>query len=237
MSCDFVGHPITTMPVADTDEVAGLRDELGMGPEQPLLVLLPGSRAGEVTRLAPVFAEVARQLRAENPELAVVIPAAAPVAGLTAELFPPDCSGWPKILDPRGRDPAGAERRKLAVMAAADVALAASGTVSLELAAAGVPMVIAYSMNWISSKLAPLFIKLDTVTLVNIVTGTRAVPEFLLKDCIAERITPAVAGLLADAGEAAEQREAGGRAMVLLGRGGDPPGLRAARSVLAAIVR
>jgi lipid-A-disaccharide synthase len=214
-----------------------MRDELGIGPAQPLLVMLPGSRASEVTRLAPVFAEVARRLRADIPDLAVVIPAAAPVSGLTSDLFPSDSSGWPKVLDPNGHDPAGAERRKRAVMAAADVALAASGTVSLELAAAGVPMVIAYSMNWISSRLAPLFVKLDTVTLVNIVTGTRTVPEFLLKDCNAERITPAVARLLADAGEVAGQREAGDRAMVLLGRGGDPPGLRAARSVLSAIGR
>ena len=127
--------------------MAALRAELAIGPAQPVLALLPGSRRGEVTRLAPVFAEVARRLRARMPELAVIVPAAAPVVGLLDATMKADDAGWPHVIDPRGFAAPVWEARKRAAFAAADVALAASGTVSLELAAAGTPMVIAYDAN------------------------------------------------------------------------------------------
>lgn len=118
-------------------------------------------------------------------------------------------------------------------MAAADAALAASGTVSLELAAAGVPMVIAYRVNALSAAIARRLIRIDTATLVNLVTETRLIPEFLQGDCAPGRIAPAVSRLLTDPAAAAAQRAVAAEAMTLLGRGGEPPGLRAARSVLA----
>ena len=76
MTCDFVGHPVAAERQASAEEVAALRAELAIAPGQPVLALLPGSRRGEVTRLAPVFAEVARRLRARMPDLAVIVPAA-----------------------------------------------------------------------------------------------------------------------------------------------------------------
>ena len=112
------------------------------------------------------------------------------------------------------------------------MALAASGTVSLELAAAGTPMVIAYDANPLTVWMVRRLVRIDTATLVNLVTETRAVPEFL-GDCTAQAIVPAVEALFADPGMAAAQRAASARAMALLGRGGEPPGVRAARSVLA----
>ncbi len=227
MSCDFVGHPVTTEPQATPAEQAALRSELGIGATQPLLLILPGSRRGEVTRLGPVFAEVTRRLRLARPDLALVIPAAASVADLVAELLPPDAEGWPWMLDPRGRADAPALKR--AAFASADAALAASGTVSLELAAAGTPMVIAYGANPITSFLVKRMALIDTATLVNIITDTRVVPEYLMENCTPDLITPAVLDLLDHPGV---QREAEERAMELLGRGGEPPGLRAARSVL-----
>ena len=237
MTCDFVGHPVVAERQATPAEAAALRAELGIGAAQRMLVLLPGSRMGEVTRLGPVFAEVVRQLRAADPGLAVVLPAAGAVVEALGALLPPDADGWPKLIDPRGRPAAEAEARKRAAFAAADAALAASGTVSLELAAAGTPMVIAYDANPLTGWLVRRMALIDTATLVNLVTDTRAVPEYFLGDCTAEKIAPAVARLLDDPDAAAAQREAGARTMELLGRGGEPPGLRAARSVLAAISR
>lgn len=232
MTCDFVGHPAAAAPQASPAETAAIRAELGLAPGQPLLILLPGSRRGEVTRLAPVFAETLRGLRAALPGLAAAAPVVAGTADLVAELMP-EAAGGPRLLDPRGRPEAEAEARKRALMAAADAALAASGTVSLELAAAGTPMVIAYRLNPLSALIARRLIRIDTATLVNLVTGTRAVPEFLQEDCTSERLIPAVARLLTDPGAAAAQRAAAAETMALLGRGGEPPGLRAARSVLA----
>jgi lipid-A-disaccharide synthase len=236
MTCDFVGHPAAVEPRASEAEIAALRAELGLG-DRRLLLLLPGSRGGEVRRLAPVFAEVLHRLRAERPDLAALVPAAAPVADLVRAALPPDAGGQPLILDPRGLPPEVASARKRAAFAAADAALAASGTVSLELAVQETPMVIAYDTNPLTAAVAKRLLRIDTATLVNLVTDTRAVPEFIFQNCRPELIAPAVARLLDDPGAAAAQRASGGEAMRLLGRGGEPPGLRAARSVLAHLAR
>jgi lipid-A-disaccharide synthase len=233
MTCDFVGHPVAAEPRATPGEASALRAGLGIAPGRPALVLLPGSRHGEVTRLGPVFAATARQLLAERPELAVVVPAAAPVVQLVRDHL----GDVGTLLDPTGLPQAEAEARKRAAFAAADAALAASGTVSLELAAQGTPMVIAYDAAWLTAQIARRMIRVDTPTLVNLVTESRVVPDFLFENCTADKIAPAVARLLDDPAAAAAQRAVGARAMALLGRGGEPPGLRAARSVLAQIVQ
>ena len=107
--------------------------------------------------------------------------------------------------------------------------------VSLELAAAGTPMVIAYDASAMTVWIARRLIRIDTATLVNLVTDTRTIPEFLFDRCTPGDIAPAVERLLDDAAAAAEQRAASDTAMSLLGRGGEPPGLRAARSVVRKI--
>jgi lipid-A-disaccharide synthase len=123
--------------------------------------------------------------------------------------------------------------RKRAAFRAADVALAASGTVSLELAAVGVPMVVAYDVAWLSRVLMQRIIRVDTFTLVNLVTDTRTVPEFIGAACTPARIAPALLTMLTAGPERAAQRRAMADCMTRLGQGGEPPGLRAARSVLS----
>lgn len=219
MSCDFVGHPVVAEPLATEAERAAF-----VGPG-PLLLALPGSRRGEVTRLAPVFGAVVGRLKDRHPDLRVALPTVRGVAGLVRAVTA-DWPVAPRIIE----DPAA----KRGAFAAADVALAASGTVSLELAANGCPMVIAYDMHPLTLWLMRRAALVDTVTLVNLVSETRTVPEFIGPDCRAERIAPALEAVLADPGA---QRSAMALTMERLGRGGEPPGLRAARSVLAAIRR
>ena len=219
MTCDFVGHPVVAEPRASEAEKAAFA---GQG---PLLLALPGSRRGEVTRLAPVFGEVVTHLKARHPDLRVALPTVRGVAGLVRDLT----AGWaiqPEIIE----DPA----RKRGAFAAADVALAASGTVSLELAANACPMVVAYDMHPLTLWLMRRAALIDTVTLVNLVSETRVVPEFIGPDCRAERIAPALEALLADP---SAQRAAMALTMERLGMGGEAPGLRAARSVLEALRR
>lgn len=237
MTCDFVGHPVAAQPVATPAQAGAFRARIGVAEGQRLVLLLPGSRRGEVQGLAPVFAEVARRLRATHPDLAMVVPAAAPVAELVATTLAPEGGDGPRLLDPRGLAPDAVAAEKRAAFAAADLALAASGTVSLELAAAGTPMVIAYAVKPLTAFIIRRLARTDTATLVNIVTDSRVIPEFLAEACRPDLITPAVEHLLSHPAAAAAQRTAEVRAMELLGRGGPDPGLRAARSVLAALGR
>ncbi|MCW3780139.1 lipid-A-disaccharide synthase [Defluviimonas salinarum] len=224
MTCDFVGHPVVAEPVASAEAASRLRENHMIGADQPLLLCLPGSRRGEVTRLAPRFEEAIARLRDREPSLRVVIPTVRGVAALVREMT----ARWkvvPLVLEET------ADKR--AAFAAADLALAASGTVSLELAANRVPMVIAHDFNrltWWMMKRAAL---IDTVTLVNIVTETRAIPEFLGPACQPGPIANALGRLVDDAEARAAQVVAMETTMERLGRGGEAPGLRAARSVLA----
>ncbi len=218
MTCDFVGHPVVAEPLATPVERAMME---GHG---PLILTLPGSRRAEVTRLAPVIGAVLAQIRLRHPDLRVALPTVPGVAGLVQDLT----ADWPVrpdiILDPAA---------KRAAFAAADVAIAASGTVSLELAANDCPMVIAYAMNPVTMWLMRRAALIDTVTLVNIVSDTRVVPEFIQGRCRADLIAPTVLSLLDDPQARAAQEQAMAVTMERLGRGGAPPGLRAARSVLA----
>lgn len=234
MGCDFVGHPVVEDPVPSVGEATEFRDRHGIAAAAPLLCALPGSRRGEVTRLAPIFGAALREVLAERPDARVVIPAAAGVADLVAQLT----AGWPGdpvVLDPRGQATAAAVQEKYRAFAASDAALAASGTVSLELAAMATPMVIAYDMTWMSRQIIRRMMRIDTVTLVNIVTGRKVVPEFLGDACRPKPIAAAMLELLGDGRARAAQLAAAEETMRLLGRDAEEPGLRAARAVLGAI--
>lgn len=228
MTCDFVGHPVTTQPVATEDEAAAFRAANGIAPEAPLLLVLPGSRRGEVERLGPIFGAAVKQLA--MPGLRIVVPSVSARAEQVRALVA-DWPGAPVVLDAAATPP----DIKRAAFRAADAALAASGTVSLELAAAGTPMVIAYRLNKVSEMIISRLLQVDTLTLVNLVSDTRTVPEFLGAQCQPAPVARAVAAMLAG-GEARQAQEAAmALTMERLGRGGEAPGLRAARSVLAAI--
>jgi lipid-A-disaccharide synthase len=189
----------------------------------PLLLALPGSRRSEVTRLAPVFGQVVARLVTTHPGLRVALPTVRGVANLVRDLT----ATWP-VRPEVITDPA----RKRTAFAAADLALAASGTVSLELAANHCPMVIAYDMSPISMWLMRRMALIDTVTLVNLVSETRIIPEFLGKDCRPDRISPALEAVMAQPMTQAHAMEL---TMKRLGQGAEPPGLRAAKSVLSVL--
>jgi lipid-A-disaccharide synthase len=186
---------------------------------------LPGSRRGEVARLAPILGEVIARIKLRHPRARVALPVVRGVADLVADLS----KSWaikPQIITDAGE--------KRAAFACADVAIAASGTVSLELAANGCPMVIAYDMNRLTLWLMRRAALIDTVTLVNLVSNTRAVPEYIGPRCTADLIANAVFDTLNNPDT---QSAAMAQTMQLLGKGGEPPHLRAAKSVLGALDR
>lgn len=218
MTCDFVGHPVVSEPAPDAGVVADLKSK------GPLITLLPGSRVGEISRLAPIFFEVASQLKGYR--------FAIPVAGahlveplekmLAASALEADL-----ILPETGL--------KTAVFAASELALAASGTVSIELAAVSTPMVIGYKTNWLTAAIMRRAMLAPSFTLVNLLTESNAVPEFEPRDCTVKNLLGAMKNLLDDPNARAAQIEFGREAILALGKGGEDPGLRAARSVLSVI--
>jgi lipid-A-disaccharide synthase len=226
MTCDFVGHPVATEAVAGPEQAALFRSAHGIPPEAPVVLCLPGSRRGEVARLASRFDEALMRLRDRVPEIRVVLPTVPGVAGMVREMT----RRWPTapiVIEDADEKRAG--------FAAADLALAASGTVSLELAANRIPMVIGYDMAPISRLIIGLMLKTDTVTLVNLVSDTRVVPEFLGRACQPDPLARALQQVLEDPTARMAQLQAMELTMERLGRGGEAPGLRAARSVLQAI--
>lgn len=232
MSCDFVGHPVAAEPVASAEEIAVFRARYDLG-DHPILLVLPGSRRGEVRRLAGIFGEAVAPLVADRPEFRVVVPAAPAVVDMVREAV----ASWPVpalVLDSANADPETAKSQKRAAFRAAELALAASGTVSLELAAADTPMVIAYRMHWTSHMIFRIMSVTDTVTLVNLVSDTRTIPEVLGEACVPRNITTALRAV-AEAPEA--QRAAMAETMVRLGQGEASPGPRAARSVLDFVLK
>jgi len=226
MRCDFVGHPVVAAPRASAAEAAAFRETHMIGPEQPMVLCLPGSRRSEVARLGQRFDEALMRLRDREPSIRVVLPTVHGVAGMVRDMS----ARWP--VPPIVVEDAADKR---AAFAAADLALAASGTVSLELAAARTPMVIAYDMAPLSRALIGWMLKVDTVTLVNLVSETRAIPEFLGRNCRPGPIAAELLRMLEDPLRAAAQLQAMELTMQRLGEGGEAPGLRAARAVLAGL--
>ncbi len=227
MECDFVGHPVVNEPIASDQDIAAFRASFELG-DAPIVLALPGSRKGEVDRLAPVFGEALKRFLNDRPTHRVVVPTVAHMVE-TVSAHVQDWPGAPVVVDPRDLPSDQAQAQKRAAFAAAELALAASGTVSLELAAQATPMVIAYNLNWLTTQIAQRMVNLDTVTLVNLVSETRAVPECLLDECQPN----AIAAALQTVSKAPDaQQQAMIVTMERLGRGGEAPGLRAARAVL-----
>ena len=227
MRCDFVGHPVVNEALADQPRVDAFRASLPGQPEDPVVLVLPGSRRSEVTRLLPIFKDVVARMQSQRADLRFALPVAPSVAAMVREMTA-GVTGL-TLIDPTGLSVQDGLMAKRAGFQAADVALAASGTVSLELAAAQTPMVIAYDVSWLSRQIFKRMLKIDTVTLVNLVSDTRVVPEFISENCDPALIAPAVLDLL-------KSPQAQTQALVVtmerLGRGDKDPGLRAARAVL-----
>ncbi|MEK9671598.1 MAG: lipid-A-disaccharide synthase [Rhodospirillaceae bacterium] len=194
LAATFVGHPIADQ--ARGGDGAAFRRRNGIADGDDILMVLPGSRRSELTRLLPVFSEVLGRLNDGGWRGRVVTPTLLRLA----DDIRAASAGWPypAVITTTADD-------KRDAMAASRAALAASGTVVLELAAAGLPAVIAYKFNTLTGMIARRLIKIPHAGLVNIVRGKEVMPEYIQEDCRAEAIAPAVLALLTDAEARARQ--------------------------------
>ncbi|AWZ00442.1 lipid-A-disaccharide synthase [Rhodobiaceae bacterium] len=222
LDCEYVGHPAIEK-IASSEEGSAFREQKGIAPDVPVLLVLPGSRTNEVKRLIGLMGETAAQVAAHHNGLRIVIPVVPHVQGLVVEAV----KDWPvePVL-------AFGDGEKRGAFAAATAAIAASGTVSLELGLAGIPMVVAYKIDPIAAWSVSRFLKVPTVVLVNLILDRPAVKEFLQHNCKSEDLSTALVPLIGDTKERrqalldlAEMRE-------LMGVGGPSPSTRAANVVL-----
>ncbi|MFQ5773187.1 MAG: lipid-A-disaccharide synthase [Kiloniellaceae bacterium] len=225
LATTFVGHSALEAGHPASDR-GTFRRRHGIAPDAPLLCVLPGSRRGEVRRLAPVFGSALGLLKERFPALRAVVPTVFTVADDVAAAV----RGWPVAAEILR-----SECEKAEGFAVCDAALAASGTVAVELAVAQVPTVIAYRLAPLTAVLARRIVKLRHVSIPNILLGREAQPEFLLERCTAENLAEAVGRLLSDPAARQAQIAACREAVDALDPGGETPSRRAARQVLALI--
>jgi len=218
----FVGNSALSVDFSRADP-AGLRRELGVKPGAPVLAVLPGSRPSEIARVLPPFADAVARLKAERPELEVIIPAAPTVAqAVRAQI-----AGWPF----RAHVVEG-DRAKLAAMKAASVALACSGTVTIELALAGCPMVVGYRLGPMTYQVLKRLIRTPYIVLFNIAAHAFVAPELVQDACNGGALAREVALRLDDPALAANQAQAQFAALDKMGRGGPDPSEAAAAALL-----
>jgi lipid-A-disaccharide synthase len=225
LPASYVGHPVVEGG-ADAGDGPGFRARHGIAPEAPVLCVLPGSRRSEISRLLPVFRATVERLRAHFPDLVVVVPTVDTVASGVAAAV----ADWPgHVVVVRGAGD------KFDGFAASTAALAASGTVALELAMARVPMVIGYRIwgptHWVLRRT----IKVKYATLINLLLDRPLVPELLQHDCTPERLSAEVERLLRDPEARREQVEGAQGALLQIGLGDEAPSLKAADKVLELI--
>jgi lipid-A-disaccharide synthase len=221
LATTFVGHPAVEAPAGGDPRV--FRQDHGIPEAALLLCVLPGSRRGETARLLPIFRDTLALLRTSVPDLHVVVPTVPNVADDVAAA----ARDWPvpaAVL----RDPAA----KYDAFAASDAALAASGTVAVELAVAGVPSVIAYRLSPLTGFLAKRLLKVRYVSLPNLLLDRAAQPEFLQGHCTPANLAGALERLLTDPAARAAQKADAAAAVAQLTSGGDSPSQRAARCIL-----
>jgi lipid-A-disaccharide synthase len=221
--CTYVGHPLI-------ERMAELRpnadEALRRRADPPIVLALPGSRSGEVRRLLGIFGAAIARVAAEAGPLDVVLPTVPHLLPLVRE----GVAGWsvtPRVIV----DPA----EKWAAFRTARAALAASGTVTLELALAGVPTVAAYRVTLIEEivlRLIRVQAKLPSVILANLVIGENIIPELLQQDCTPKKLADALLPLLSDT--PARLRQVGGFARLdaIMGIGAAAPSAKAAAIVL-----
>ena len=219
--CSYVGHPLTEQ-IAQLRPNALERERREANP--PVLLILPGSRRSEIKHHMTAFGMTLTRLQAEGVAFEAVLPTMPHLEEAIAAAL--------KYWNVQPRVVIG-EDEKRAAFRIAHAALAKSGTVTLELALSGVPMVAAYRTGAMEAFVLRRAIRVNSVILANLVVGENVVPEYLQENCRSERLLPALRDVLSDTPLRRKQLEAFARIDSIMSTGSPPPRVRAADIVLA----
>lgn len=218
----FVGHPVIESPVANGDKEI-FRQRYQLADDKKIICLLPGSRHNEVARLLPIFLQAAQILYHEHPELTFVIPTVKTVAGRIKDMLQ-NCPLPVLVVE--------SEADRHNAMSAATAAIAASGTVALELAIADVPHLIGYKVAPLTAALVKHFLHIQFVNLSNILLGREIIPELLQERCTADNIVSYINRFLAKDELYRHQKEGLKKVREVLGLGEQTPSENACDVVL-----
>lgn len=200
-ACTYVGHPlIERLPWLATLDPAPFIAKHGLDASRPILLVLPGSRRSEVERLMADFGQAVALLIQRRPGIQVIIPAMPNVRPLIEEKI----AAWPKEAGTPLVFAGDDETAKFSAFKSATAALAASGTVTLELALTKTPMVVAYKVDALISTFRHI-IKAKTCVLPNLITNERAIPEFLQEDCTPQKLAASLDTAMRETPERAAQ--------------------------------
>jgi lipid-A-disaccharide synthase len=221
--CSYVGHPLT-------EQIGTLRPDLEEQKRRdqapPVLLVLPGSRRSEIRHHAKIFGEALGRLQAEGVAFELILPTMPHLTEMVRESVK-DWSVTPRIV--------AGEQEKRAVFRIAHAALAKSGTVTLELALAGVPMITAYRVGAVEAWILRRALRVNSVILANLVIGENVIQEFLQEDCTPEKLLAALREILSDSPMRRRQVEAFAGIGDIMATGNLPPSVRAADIVLATL--
>ena len=218
LACSFVGHPVIESG-ADNGDGPAFRQSHGIDKGCTVVCVLPGSRLGEVTRLVKCFGGAVAQLTGRHKNLVVVVPTLPHVVDEVRKAV----DTWPfRVVLIEGT------AARFDAMAASDVALAASGTVALELAMARVPAVIGYKVAPLTAIVLRRLVRVRFVSLVNLLVGRAALPELLQGDCEPKKLADALELFLSVPARRHEAVDAEVEAVRSLSLGGLPPSEQAA---------
>jgi len=217
----LVGNPVLSRGMLEADPSI-YRTSAGLGSQDKLVLVLPGSRPSEIRKLMPVFKETIERLAAQRPELKFALPMAGTVDGLVRDALQTWSVKVDVVTEPDLKD---------SLMRAGTVALACSGTVTTELALARCPMVVAYRMGAATYAILSRIFKPRWITMLSISAGRQIVPEFLQGEANAEALSSALRDLLDDEDLRQKQLADQGEALNIMGLGLPNPSDSAARVV------
>ena len=221
--CSYVGHPLI-------EQIGQLRpgvdEQMRRDAQPPVLLVLPGSRRSEINHHVAVFGETLGLLQAQDVAFELILPTMPHLQDAVAQAV----KGWP--VQPRV---VVGDKEKRAAFRIAHAAFVKSGTGTLELAIAGVPMVAAYKVGAVEAAIMRRAIRTSSVILANLVIGENVVPELIQEDCAPDKLLPALRDILADSPLRRRQLKAFARLDAIMSTGKQPPSVRAADIVLATL--
>ena len=231
LSCDFVGHPVVSRKIPNQKEISLFRNSFNLTENSLIITLLPGSRKSEIKKMKPIYTKFIRRVLINFPNIKFILPSTIGVHDQVVDWLKKEKLPVIHISEKNNQASNFKEQKKI-IFSASVLAVATSGTVSIELAHVGTPMIIGYKTSFITTLLIKKLVKIKSATLINILTNKNAIPEFLFENCKSDNLYNSMVEILSSKEKINSQLKVSREAIEMLGYGKFDPGTKAAESIL-----